>query len=88
MPEDAYGYWDSSPARGSGRGYPGNLTATNGQLGKLSDVSHHVGVMREEEKLVTISALLGREINNLRCIHRDEAEELPTGMPPTNLLIT
>ncbi|MDQ0076789.1 hypothetical protein [Arthrobacter oryzae] len=76
MPEDAYGYWDSGPARGGGSGYLSTLTATNEQLRKLTDVLHNVGIIREDEKLLTISALLGREINNMRCIHHDEAEEL------------
>ena len=75
MPEDAYGYWDSGTVGGGG-GYLGNLTASNEQLGQLSDVLIHVGIIREEEKLVTISALLGREINNMRCIYRAEAEDL------------
>lgn len=75
MPEDAYGYWDSGTAGGGG-GYLGNLTASNEQLGQLSDVLIHVGIIREEETLVTISALLGREINNMRCIYRAEAEDL------------
>jgi hypothetical protein len=76
VPEDEYGYWDSGSGGGSRARGLGQTIASNEQLGKLTDVLHSLGIVRQDDKLQTLSALLEREITNMRCIHMDEAEDL------------
>jgi hypothetical protein len=73
MPEDEYGYWDSGPPSG---GSPIRAAASNAQLSALTDVLHKMGIFHEDEKLLTVAALLGREISTLRALRVDEAETL------------
>jgi hypothetical protein len=79
MPEDAYGYWDSGSAPYASRISTASRTSSTAstlQLGALTDVLHGLGIFREDEKLVVIAALLGREVPSLRALRAAEAAEL------------
>jgi hypothetical protein len=73
VPEDAYGHWDSGTYSGSS---PVNAPATNIQLGALTDVLRKMGIFSDEDKLRTVSQLVGRELTVLRGLRRDEANDL------------
>lgn len=73
MPEDAYGHWDSGSHSGSS---PIRAAASNTQLGALTNVLYKMGIFSDNDKLLAVSELLGRQVSIFRGIRRDEADDL------------
>ena len=64
MPEAAGG---SAPVRPA---------ASNFQLGALTDVLHKLRILTDQDTLLTVSQLLGRDLAVLRAVRRDESGNL------------